>query len=152
MRLLPRLTCLAALVLAAACSASIGTDEGVRQPSVVAFYDSSEITIPATVRAGETFTVSVKTWPSGCSRPDGTRTFVSGARAEVRPHDFRFTGKGMSCPNASRSFVHEASVRFDAPGEATVRVHGMHEPNWDVIIITYPVIVQPASCCTDRHG
>jgi hypothetical protein len=145
MRIFPRLACLAALALAAACAASIGTDKGVRQPSVVSFYDSSEITIPATVRAGETFTVSVKTWLGDCSRPDGMRTFVSGATAEVRPHDLRVTGKGTSCPNASRSFVHQTTVRFDAPGEARVRVHGRQEPDWNNVAISYPVTVQPAS-------
>ncbi len=145
MRTSIRLACLAALALAAACSGSTDPDEGVREPSVVEFYDSApEITLPATVRAGETFTVGVMTWAAGCSRPDGTDTSVSGATADVRPYDFRFTGAQISCPDISRNYLHETTVRFATPGQATVRVHGIREPGGDPVVLTRTVTVQPA--------
>jgi hypothetical protein len=145
MRTSIRLTCLAALAVAAACSGSTGPDEGVREPSVVEFYQAApEITLPATVRAGESFTVAVRTWAGGCSRPDGTQTFVNGATADVKPYDFRFTGEGISCPDIARMYVHETTVRFTAPGQATVRVHGIREPGGDLVVIPRTVTVQPA--------
>ncbi|HST63384.1 MAG TPA: hypothetical protein VLK84_32030 [Longimicrobium sp.] len=140
-----RLTCLAALALAAACSGATDPDQGVREPSVIQFYDAPpEITLPATVRAGETFSVAVMTWAGGCSRPDGTETTVSGATADVRPYDFRFTGVEISCPDVSRNYVHETPVRFNTPGQATVRVHGIREPGGETVVLTRAITVQPA--------
>lgn len=142
MRSILRRTSLAALALAAACS-STGANREVRELGSIDYYETAvEVTVPATVHAGAPFTVRVVTWGGGCTRAGDTEATVSGAVADVSPYDLRIDGPGVACPDILRSLTHEATLRFDAPGTATVRVHGRREPSGDRLTVTRTVTVQ----------
>lgn len=144
MRTLLRRTGLAALALAAACSpAEPGAP--VRELGYIEYYETPvEVTVPATARAGAPFTIRVVTWGGGCTSAGDTEATVSGAAADVSPYDLRVDDPGVACPDILRSLAHEAALRFDTPGTATVRVHGRREPGTDVVTVTRTVTVQPA--------
>lgn len=131
-----------AALLCAACSP---TEPGapVRELGYIESYPSPvEATVPATARAGEPFTVRVVTRGSGCTSAGDTEARVSGAAADVSPYDLRQEGPGIACPDILRSLTHEATLRFDAPGTATVRVHGRREPGGDRLTVTRTVTIQ----------
>lgn len=144
MRHILRLTCLAAFALAAACSPT-GASRQVRKLGTIEYYGTPvEVTVPATVRAGEPFTIRVVTWGGGCTSAGDTQVAVSGAAADVSPYDLELQGPGVGCHDILRALPHEATLRFDAPGTATVRVHGRREPGMDLLTLTRTVTVQPA--------
>lgn len=143
-----RATPLAALVLAGACDSPSGSggNSSVREVGYVQFRDAPvEVTVPATARAGQAFTVRVVTRATGCSSADDTEVLVVGFSADVTPYDIRTTGPNLVCGDEVQVFTHTAPVLFDTPGEATVRVHGRREPGDDAITITRAVTVQPAT-------
>lgn len=120
-----RMALAAALLLGAACSPT-GTEgeDYVRAPGLLTFagHAGPEVEVPAAARAGEPFRVTVVTWGSTCRRraaPEVTRT---DQRADVAVYDLNQVG-GV-CDRALRALRHVVELRFDAPGTATVRIHG----------------------------
>lgn len=145
MRSLLLAACLAALALAAACAA-LDPNRHVRELGFIEYYGTPvEVTVPATVRAGEPFAVRVVTWGGGCTQAGETEVAVSGAAADVSPYNLTITGPDVACPDILRNLPHEVTLRFDTPGTATVRVHGRREPGAETITVTRTVTVQPAS-------
>lgn len=147
MKTLLRLTCLSALVLAGACSESAtGGSQSVRELGYIQYTELPvEITIPTTVRAGEAFTVRVTTRGDGCVTADDTEVVTVGTTTTVAPYDLRTTTPDQGCTRELRSFVHTASLRFDTPGEQTVRVTGRSFPGDAVVEVRRTVTVQPAT-------
>lgn len=142
-----RFAALAAFVLAGACSDSpTGGNQTVREIGIIRYQDFDvDITVPATARAGQAFTVRVITRAGGCSNADDTEVIVIGSNAVVTPYDIRTTGSNLTCGDQLQVFTHTASVGFSVPGPATVTVVGRREPGGDEVRIVRAVDVQPAA-------
>lgn len=138
----------ALLALATACAdpATAGGDS-VRAPSVLEWTGAADfgvvsttnpggeagehpsvprarIVAPATVVAGEPFTVTVVTvGASLCWEPDGAAVQVGGMIAEVTAWDRIPSGIEM-CAMALGELPREVSMTFAGPGTATLRVIG----------------------------
>jgi hypothetical protein len=141
MRSILLLACLAALGCSGSPTASTGRELGFLEYHGT----SAEVTVPETARVGEPFAVRVVTWGGGCTEKGETDVTRSGTRVDVRPYDLTASGADIACPDILLRLVHEATVRFDAPGTATVRVHGRVEPGARTIVVTRTVVIQPAS-------
>jgi hypothetical protein len=116
LRLLP----LGLALLATGCGTIFGPDE---KRVIGIIGDGSAIEVPATVRAGQDFTVTIPTgWHNTCAREDGTEVQLRGASATVTPYD-RVTEGGM-CGQAPERFTHVATLRFSEPGTAVVNIRG----------------------------
>lgn len=129
-----------AILFLVGCGAVVGPDER-RRVGVIDFYDQpSVIVVPDTVRAGEDFQVSVRTYGGGCVSRDTTEVAVAGRLAQVVPYDLH---SGQSaCLDVLRSFDHQTAVRFDEPGDAEVRVVGRRVPENTIIAVVRPVVVE----------
>jgi hypothetical protein len=139
-RLLRRST--TAALLLAGCSL-VGSDGGEQLGIIQSLPDKpAQVTVPATARAGESFTVSVMTYGGGCTEQGPTRVHISGTTAEVRPYD-RDTGRN-DCPANSVSYEHTATLRFDEPGTARVHVYGIGYPERNNLLITRLVTITAA--------
>lgn len=122
------------------CGAVVGPDER-RQVGVIDFYDQpSVIEVPDTVRVGEDFQVSVRTYGGGCVSQDTTEVAVADRLAQVVPYDLH-SGEGV-CPDVLRTFDHEAVVRFEDEGEAEVRVIGKRMPENAIVAVVRAVVVE----------
>lgn len=145
MRSIFLLACIA--VTALGCSGSTtNSDDSERALGYLEYHGTSvEVTVPATARAGEPFTVRAVTWGGGCTSRGDTEVRVSGRTADVRPFDVTRVGQDTFCVDILRSLTHDTTVRFDTPGTATVRVHGRREPGSHTVVVTRTVDVLPAS-------
>ena len=102
-----------------------------RRPGIVELDGRpAQVDVPDTAAAGALVRVRVVTYGGGCMRPGGTDARVDGRVAEVRPYDSVRTRvvAPEACPAVLAYYPHEATVRFAAPGPATVRVYGRADP------------------------
>jgi len=80
---------------------------------------------PNTVRAGETFTVTITTVGSGCEREGDSAVLLAESSAAVMVYDFTTaTRPGVPCTAILKYLPHEVALRFATPGEALIRVWG----------------------------
>ena len=118
---------LMALALAG-CSLGTGPEEEDRLLGIIHFDTSVElqIIVPSTVRAGEQFEVTVRTYGlNSCWSMGETEVSAAGASATVSPFDIPGRPKGTTgCRPMIVEFNHTASIRFDTPGTGTVIVRG----------------------------
>lgn len=133
-----RFRALAAAALLAGCSV-LGPDGGER-PGIIEPSSRGAVTVPATAQRGQPFTITVITHGGGCLSRGPTRVRVLGGTAEVRPFDVH--SGGNVCPADVQLYEHTATLRFDEPGTATVRVHGRGIPDGDMAVITRTVTIQ----------
>lgn len=111
-------------VLLAGCELVTGVGEA-RFMGLIGFPDDLEIDVPATVRAGEDFTVTVRTLGAdGCWRRDRTEVSVSGLVATVTPWDVDRRHRETACTLATVEITHTATVRFEQTGEGRVDIRG----------------------------
>jgi hypothetical protein len=85
---------------------------------------------PDSVVAGKPFTVQVTTLGNSCTRPDGAEVESDPnlpLLRVIRPFDLHRT-EGV-CMDIGRALTREVTVRFDQPGEATIRVVGDSHPD-----------------------
>jgi hypothetical protein len=140
----------AAALLAAACSSP--PSEPLRdgrempaarqQPSYIAYPGAAvEVDAPSTVRAGEPLTVRVATFGDGCSAAGGDDVVVQGLEADVLPWELDHSGEKIDCPDLLRTFHHSATVRFQHPGMATVRINGRRLPGDEPVVVMRSVTV-----------
>lgn len=122
------------------CDGVVGPDER-RQVGVIDFFEQpTVIAVPDTVRAGEDFQVSVRTYGRGCVRQDTTEVAVEGRLAQVVPYDLH--SRDGTCSDVVRAFDHAAVVRFEEAGEAEVRVVGKRLPENAMMVLAHPVVVE----------
>lgn len=97
------------------------------------------IASPPSVRAGETFTVTINTYgSSSCTRPNGHRLRVSGRTADITALDWE-APDDTPCTRDLRYFPHQIPLRFERAGDATLRVRA-RDPRGDEA--TYDVVVR----------
>ncbi|HEV3051724.1 MAG TPA: hypothetical protein VGX50_15570 [Longimicrobium sp.] len=131
----------AAAALLAACSTGTDPLGGEQLGFIQAPPDgAAKVTVPATAERGQPFEVKVITVGGGCVSEGPTRTLVQGMTAEVRPYDVN-SGREV-CTADVRLFEHTATLRFDTPGTATVRIVGAGEPGAGPVTVTRAVTVQ----------
>lgn len=131
----------AAAALLAACSTATDPIKGEQLGFIQILDDGvAQVTVPATAQRGQPFEVKVTTVGGGCISEGPTRTLVQGMTAEVRPYDVH--DGNLACTPNILLFEHTATLRFDTPGTATVRVLGAGEPGAGPITVTRTVTVQ----------
>lgn len=110
----------------AACAGSPFEPGEERRVGIVMLYRTEPerpLAAPDTVRAGADFQVTVTTLGGGCERKGETESEVRGAVATVTPYDYT-DAAAQVCTDILKLFPHTATLRFAAPGEALLRVHG----------------------------
>jgi hypothetical protein len=132
------LTLSAAAAVLAGCSV-LGPD-GRERPGIIDPSSPGTVTVPATAQRGEPFTVTVITQGGGCLQRGPTRVSIRGTTADVRPYDVH-NGERV-CPADVQPYEHTATLRFNEPGTATVRVHGRGMPGGEMVVITRTVTIQ----------
>lgn len=130
----------AGAALLAGCSLT-DSDDGERLGIIQMLPEvPAQVTVPATAPRGEPFTVSVITHGGGCLSRGPTRVRTRGTTAEVRPYDI--DDGGTVCPANVAQYEHTATLRFDQPGPATVRIIGTGYPGPETLTITRTVAIQ----------
>jgi hypothetical protein len=85
---------------------------------------------PATVRAGEDFKVTIKTFGGGCDREGDTGVITSESSATIMVYDFTSaTHPGVICTMIAKRMPHVVTLRFTKPGEARIRIWGRKSEN-----------------------
>lgn len=121
-----RLFACTSLLATAACPGIAGlTERWERRPAYLVDDQEARVVAPARVNAGASFQVNVTTYGGGCERQGETEVSVSqqARMADVRPYDETNVAAEV-CTDILKMFSHTATVRFDQPGPAVVRVHG----------------------------
>jgi hypothetical protein len=145
MRILRLLAC-TSLFAAAACPGITGvTGRWERQPAYVVDGQEARVGVPARVNAGADFQVNISTYGGGCHRQGDTEVSVSqGTRTvDVSPFDEVNVEAGV-CTQELKTFSHTATVRFEQPGTAVVRVHGVRLQDRAPVTVTRTVEVVAA--------
>lgn len=111
-------------VLLSACDLSTGVIEQ-RHVGTIGYPDNLQITLPDTVQAGQSFTVTVRTLGSdGCWERDRTDVDVSGLTATIVPYDTRQVGRGATCTLGIVEIMHDATLTFGQPGVGRIDIRG----------------------------
>lgn len=87
---------------------------------------------PETVRAGEAFTVTVRTYASACWKADGAEVVAAARSAVITPYD-RTPPDDVSCPQEVVRLPRTLQLTFGEPGPAVIRVAGRRVVNGDVV-------------------
>ena len=83
------------------------------------------LSAPTDVRVGEEFEIKITTFGGGCEREGPTSVVISAAGATVMVYDITSaTHPGVVCIAVVKRLPHSVILRFDKPGEATIRVWG----------------------------
>lgn len=136
---------LAALATAGCATATSGGEADPNAGILSHYGDPVEVIAPESATAGQPFTVAIRTYGGGCIRQGTTEVSVRGRTADLRPRDTRAQAAGVVCTADLRLFRHEASVRFDEPGRATLRIHGVRVDRGgdsQPLVITRSIIVR----------
>ena len=116
------------LLAVAACDGS----RTVREEGVISSYGDTDgvILVPDTVRADETFTVTIQTFGDGCVEAADMEVVVTGDLAVLTPYDLiTIPGRNEACPQIGKRPKHTAQITFEEPGSVTLRVKGMLRDN-----------------------
>ncbi len=85
--------------------------------------ETDNIVIPANVKAGTAFEVTIKTGGSGCSSQDSTSVVLGENSADIFVYDLTSATKpGTMCTMIFKQFDHKARLTFANKGEAVIRV------------------------------
>lgn len=110
------------ILLAAGFGCSI-LDPTFSEPATISDDDLGEITVPATVAPGVSFTVSIQTFGGGCTRRIArTESRTEGRVAEIRPYNE--TTRSNVCTSDLLLLRHSVTLMFADPGPVTVRFIG----------------------------
>lgn len=114
--------------VAAACSADPADPQDSREPGIIEIHASGAtggvLQLPETIHAGETFQATVTTFgSSSCTRADGADVQQSASLAEITPYDL-WASENVDCTDDLRALPRSVSLRFDAPGDAVIRIRG----------------------------
>ncbi|SRR6266446_8029989 len=113
------------------------------RPAILQFYsDPVRTDLPDTVTVASAFTVSVRSYGGGCTSQGETEAEVEGLLATIRPFDLVLTDPNVVCIQILRVFEHVATIRFDQPGMATVRVVGRREPGDEPLSVDRTLVVR----------
>ncbi|MEP7271735.1 MAG: hypothetical protein ABI882_09530 [Acidobacteriota bacterium] len=87
--------------------------------------DGETISAPKTVRAGESFQVTVTTSGGGCEKGGDISVILGEAHADLMVFDTTVaTRPHVACTMIYKRLAHTATVQFSRTGEAVIRVWG----------------------------
>jgi hypothetical protein len=146
--------CAAAPAQAPTAPATPGQAPAAQEARVLGILDfqaegtKDVLTAPDTVAAGADFDITITTVGGGCERAGDTAVLLAETSASVMVYDFTAaTHPGVVCTAILKRLPHTASVRFDKPGEALIRVWGRRvgpetPPAGQPIVLEHRVMVQ----------
>jgi hypothetical protein len=143
------LTVLLSVVTLVACSATeppAGGPERVRGPAILLFYgDTSSVSLPVSSHVGVPFALTVTSFGGGCIAHGGVEVTLRGLNAEVQPYRYEAVRlpPNMACTMELRIYHDTVSLKFNEPGDATVRVVGMRRPGDTPYVIEHHLTVLP---------
>ena len=115
--------------------------------SDLAFYgDTSTVELPTSTKVGEVVTLRFTTFGGGCITPGSVDVELSGLRAEVRPYLEKRPAElpdTVVCLADLRMDRRVAHLRFERPGEATVRIIGHAAPEDRPLVLERKLRVTP---------
>ena len=121
----------------AACAEILGPMYSSKLASIDESF--SPVTVPDSVTARTDFVVSFNTVGGGCTRVGDTQvSMVDSRTAEIRPFDLHQVNATM-CTTDIRFLLHTATLQFDQPGIATVRLIGAFNDSTKTITRTVVV-------------
>lgn len=112
--------------------------------------DRPAVEHPGRVRAGEPLKVTIRSYGGGCEAAGGAEGWIRGLAAEVHPWDYTHMPEGPAgleyvCTTPLNIFKRTLDLVFDAPGTATIRVHGLRshgrEPGNPPVVLTSTAVV-----------
>lgn len=145
MRVLRLFAC-TSLFATAACPGITGlTERWERRPAYLVDHETARVVVPAQVSAGADFQVNITSYGGGCERQGDTEVSISqqARTAEVTPYDETNVAAEV-CTQELKMFAHTATVRFEQPGTAVVRVHGVRLQDKAPVTVTRTVQVVAA--------
>jgi len=101
-----------------------------------------QLQLPSTVMHGEDFTVSVTTYGGGCISKGDTDVDRDGLTPVITPYDIDSSRPDTYCTLILKYITHEAVLRFDTPGVATLIIRGQQKPSREIFSVQRTVIVQ----------
>ena len=120
---------------------------GEAAPSDLAFYgDTSTVELPPSAKVGEAVTLRFTTFGGGCIRPGSVDVALSGLRAEVRPFLEKPPAElpdTVVCTADLRLDWRVVQLRFERPGEATIRIIGHAAPEDRLVVLERKLRVAP---------
>jgi hypothetical protein len=131
-------------LLASSCSPGITEPVVALLPAVLEFDGRPvDIPTPATASVGMPITVTFRSAGGGCTRTGPTTASVQGLVAVIEPFDSVVTKlpPNWGCPMILRALEHTATVRFAAPGTATIQVVGRRADD-AALVIERTVVIQ----------
>ena len=128
------------------CSGLFSDDDQMKVAYIDWYFESPGLgplfLVPDTVVAGTSSQVEFRTLGlDGCYSLGRTEVKRKG-EFDVTVRGFDRSGGG-TCPSIDVFFTHEASVRFDEPGDARVRILGRHFPSGEEVEVLREVVVLP---------
>lgn len=140
-----------ALAFWAGCGDGLTGPRDVPRPGIVEFHgDGPVVSLPASVTAGEEFTVTVRTFGGGCTSKGPTRVDTASSATRILPVDVTREGPNVVCPALLQTFEHRADLAFEEAGERTVRIVGRRVDGEvdEVIELDRTVTVEPRAEAT----
>lgn len=127
------------------CDSSPSAVDTLVRPATLSFYGNLDvISLPDTAVVGVPFTASVRSYGGGCVSKDETRIELSGQSASIRPFVREPAENAhVACPDILYFFAHDLELVFNQPGQATVRVFGIREPERTSYTVTRTLPVVP---------
>jgi hypothetical protein len=119
----------------------------VREPSILEVDDTpATVTVPASARAGQAFTIRIVTHSlSSCTTKGEVTLGIQGRTADLSPFDLTRTGDDVSCAEVASLLIHEPVIGFAQPGTATINVHGRRMPSGQILTVTRTIEILPAN-------
>ena len=120
-------------------------DWQLRPASVLVTPEGPAVAAPATARAKVPFVVEITTTGGGCERKGTTEVEINQQTrtAEISPLDYTDAAAEV-CTDILKTFKHTATVAFDTPGTATIRVFvGSDNPTFARPEVTRTVQITP---------
>lgn len=85
--------------------------------------ESDSLVIPASVKAGSRFDITIKTGGNGCTSMGDTGVVLGAQSADIFVYDLTSaTQPGTMCTMIFKQFDHKARLKFSQSGEAVIRV------------------------------
>lgn len=98
-----------------------------------------QVGVPDSAPVNEAFVVSVVTHAGRCLRAGPTHVRKDGMAVDVRPYDLHLGGR--DCTSDAAFHRHIAMLRFEQPGEATVRFIGLGHPGGEILTVARTVTI-----------
>ncbi len=126
--------------LALACDSTLGIDEEARIGVISYHGEPIVVTVPDTVQVDVFFSVSVRTYGTGCHSKGGTTIQIVGLSVDITPYDIH--SGAQVCTDILNVFDHRATLTLRESGVAQITFHGKQMPEDSLITVVREVVVE----------